>query len=106
MDREGLLKNLRETFDKCLAICENKNKDYADNSDTFKNINSSRIINVKPELGLLVRMLDKITRMGNLIEKEGEHAVLDEALEDTVIDGIVYLAMLKAMLDSKNKKIM
>ena len=94
-----LLKSLKETYAKVLEIAERKNADYAGNSDPFKNFKMCEQFGVSVEQGILVRVSDKMSRIGNLLGKEAQ--VKDESIFDTIEDAINYLAILKAYLENK-----
>lgn len=89
--------HMRETFDRCLAISVAKNQDYASSAEPFKNFKRAEIAGVSVEQGILVRLTDKLCRIGSLLDKDA--AVADEKLSDTIEDGINYLAILAAWLD-------
>ena len=88
-----LVLDCRNTFITCVDILEAKNADYAGDSDPLKNFNASEIVGVDRERAILVRVMDKISRISNLLDKDP--LVLDETLEDTISDAINYLAILK-----------
>lgn len=67
-----------------LAIATNKNQDYAGNGDPFANFRASEVAGVGIERAMLVRMMDKISRISNLIQRPP--AVVNESLVDTCID--------------------
>lgn len=96
-----LLEDCKNTFTECLAILERKNNDYAgkDAKDVFKNFRACSIIGVDPKYAVLVRITDKLTRIGNLLKQEA--AVKDEAIEDTINDAINYFAILKSLIKNK-----
>ena len=95
----ALLVSLEQTFKKNLETAKLKNFDYAGDGDPFKNFEMSRIVGVNPDRAILVRVMDKISRISNLLDREG--VVLDEKVTDTIDDAINYLAILKAMLENK-----
>ena len=99
MTTQEFLENLKKTFDDCYRICAIKNSDYADKDNPFKNFMNSELIGISAEKGILVRTMDKMTRMSNLLEREGK--VSDEKIEDTINDAIGYLAILKALIISR-----
>ncbi len=94
MTKDKLINSIRQTFTDCITLVEKKNQDYARGNDAFANFRSSEVAGVSPERAILIRVLDKISRVSNLLEKEP--AVTDEKLTDTLIDCINYLAILKA----------
>src|SRR5262245_42124831 len=50
-----------------VAIARNKNADYANSHDPFKNFKATTAIGVGPERAMLVRMTDKVSRISNLL---------------------------------------
>jgi hypothetical protein len=63
----------------CLELSINKNKDYG----------SQSLVKYK-ELGMLIRISDKIDRLDNLIFNKQKINVSDEKIEDTLKDVINY----------------
>jgi len=96
MNQKEFLSHLEETFADCLELSQDKNDDYAgkENSDPFANFKNAETVGVDVARGILVRLMDKISRIDNLLD--GERSVEDERLEDTIHDAINYLAILKA----------
>jgi ribosomal protein S18 len=101
MTTQKFLKNIEDTFSKCLATAKAKNSDYAGVGDPFRNFNSSELVGVPIPRAILVRMMDKISRVSNLLDKEA--SVKDEPIADTLEDLINYTAILKAYLDEQTK---
>ena len=97
-----LLADLKVTFDNCYNTAVKKNNDYAgeNNIDPYKNFRGSEFVGVPPDRAILVRLMDKISRVSNLLSQEA--AVKDEAIEDTLVDIINYSAILKSYI--KNHK--
>lgn len=85
-------------------LMEAKNHDYAGgdaSSDAF--LNFTRVENLgitSTELGFLVRMTDKMSRMITFVQG-GKLKVTDESFKDTVIDMINYCILLCAYLSEK-----
>ncbi len=52
---------------------------------------------------LLVRIDDKLERLGNLIEKNSDGDVPDESMSDTVTDLIGYFVLLGLLLDEQKQ---
>lgn len=97
-----LLDSLEETFKACLETAKRKNADYAgEHSDPFKNFKNANVVGVTVERGILVRLMDKMSRVSNLIDKEAQ--VKDEAITDTIDDAINYLAILKAYIQNEQR---
>jgi len=101
MNRNYLLEEMKEVFSNAIKIVDKKNRDYATNSDPFLNFKGSEQVGVSVPRGILVRIMDKITRVGNLLNKEA--SVKDEAIEDTLLDLCNYCAILLVYLkDAKS----
>lgn len=100
--QNALLNDIEQTFNKCLLIAKMKNSDYAgkETLDPFKNFRGSEFVSVKPERAILVRTMDKISRVSNLLDFDAE--VKDESINDTIDDIINYMAILKSFI--KNNK--
>lgn len=102
MNRTEFRAHIAETFQKGLALVDKKNADYANDSNPFANFDNSLIAHVSQPQAILVRVMDKMSRIGNLLIRPA--AVLDESMEDTIIDAINYLAILLAWLESSKNK--
>ena len=96
-----LLRDMENTFEACLATARRKNHDYGgSNNDPYANFRNSTIAGVSVERGILVRLMDKMSRISTLLDKDA--MVKDEAVDDTIDDAINYLAILKSY--RKNNK--
>lgn len=103
MTHEELLKYFDETTAKLRKTLDAKNQDYSGQSDNaFANFERSQVIGIDPTTGILVRMLDKLSRVSNLIKVEGK--VKDESIQDTLLDLANYAIILSAMIESKKEK--
>lgn len=101
MNRKEFRADIAKTFEECLVILDKKNADYAGEKDPFENFNNSRLAHVSVPQAILVRIVDKISRMGNLLVRAAQ--VKNETIEDTIMDAINYLAILLAYIHSKNE---
>lgn len=99
MNRQEFILDITKTYEEGIEIIKRKNSDYAGTGDPFKNFNSCDPLGISPEKAILVRVMDKIVRVSNLLTQEA--AVKDEAMEDTLLDAINYLAILRALIHSK-----
>ena len=84
-------------FEECLEILESKSKDYATEQDPLFNFRGSVFAGVEPERALLVRVLDKMQRIRNFLDK-GELATKGEGVNDSIYDIINYMVLLKALI--------
>lgn len=98
MTQEEFFKFIEDGYKKAHGIIVKKNSDYATGEDPFKNFKMSSLIEVAPERAILVRISDKLARISNLMKPGKKAQVSDEAIEDTILDMINYLAILRAFL--------
>ena len=99
--KNPLLQDMVDTFSACYETATRKNHDYGgSNNDPYANFRNSTIAGVSVERGILVRLMDKMSRISTLLDKEA--MVKDEAVDDTIDDAINYLAILKSY--RKNNK--
>lgn len=102
MTKEELISNIKETYSLGVGIIEAKNSDYATPSDPWKNFRLAEAIGISPKKAILIRILDKIARISNLLDKEEK--VKDETIQDSLLDCINYTAILKAYIDNEKKE--
>jgi len=101
MKRKDYLQELKNIFSTCLNIAIKKNHDYAKDADPFSNFKLSELLaEIRTEDGIYTRLLDKVSRVGQLLHKN--NFVKGEGIEDSLIDIINYSAILYIYL--KNKK--
>lgn len=101
LDSNPLLMDMSRTFNGCLEIAIKKNQDYAGTGDPFKNFRGSEFVKVDPKRAILVRTMDKISRISNLIDTNAQ--VKNESINDTLDDAINYLAILKSYINNEKK---
>ena len=100
MTNKEYLKETEDNMKKGLGIMKAKSADYAGDINPFKNFDSvETICNISSENGILVRMCDKMTRIGNLINKDAK--VKDESIEDTLLDLANYSYILLARIKAR-----
>ena len=100
MERQDFITALENNFKDCIEIVKKKNSDYAKDVDPFKNFRLSEFVGLcSLERAILVRMMDKIQRVVNLLDKEA--SVKDESIEDTLKDLINYANILLVYLKSR-----
>ena len=84
---------------------EKKNSDYTGGrgaTDPFANFNASKILNIHPVQGLLLRVIDKIQRIRSFTN-DRELSVPNETVEDACDDIVNYAILAKAMLMEERK---
>ena len=107
MTTEDLLELHEETCDKCRVIMQKKNSDYTGGSgatDPFANFNASKILDIHPVQGLLLRVIDKIKRIYSFTN-DSELSVPNETVEDACDDIVNYAILAKAMLLEERSQI-
>lgn len=102
MNQREFLKQAAINSLAAVRIMEKKSADYAQVDDPFKNFRASEILNVKLEKGILIRTLDKVSRIDNLLEREAQ--VTDETIEQTLLDAMNYFNIILIYLQSKEGK--
>ena len=99
MTKEELLK-LHDTITaECKQILDSKGNDYSGDKDRLRNFKAVEIVKVNPVQGIMVRMIDKMTRMSELLEHDSK--VKAESIEDTALDLFNYAFLLIAVLQDK-----
>ena len=95
---------LMNNFDRAYDLWTKKQNDYGDSnirlgldlSSSSERSQNSRLA----QLGVVIRMKDKISRLINLYKKDLESAV-DESIEDTALDIMNYANMLMVLKSNK-----
>lgn len=91
--------------DKMKEIIRSKNEDYAGHGEAFTNFNQIELITkgmISREMGTVVRMTDKLSRVVRLLNAENQ--VADEKIEDTLMDLANYSMLLIIMLKEKKNE--
>ena len=96
---EEYLKRFQEITEEMLEITKKKNHDYSWTEYAFKNFEIIEEItdwNIDTASWILVRITDKLSRLGTLLHKEGK--VEDEKVTDTIQDAANYIIILKILI--------
>lgn len=99
-DSEWLTRLHQSTCDKCRDVMAKKNSDYANpdhSQNVFANFEASRVFNIHPVMGLLLRVQDKLKRIESFVEK-GSLAVNEESWADACDDVVNYMILCKGLL--------
>lgn len=95
---------IMNNFDRAYDLWARKQHDYGDSNIRLGlNLSSSSECsqnNRLAQLGVVIRMNDKVSRLINLYKKGGETAV-DESIEDTALDIMNYANMLMVLKKGK-----
>lgn len=105
MDQTQLFVKFVDLTTKMFQIIKAKNQDYSGPGEAFTNFNQIELMTkgvVSREMGTVVRMTDKLSRVILLLQGSGQ--VLDEKIEDTLLDLANYSLLLILMLEEKNAK--
>jgi hypothetical protein len=94
-----LVARLQELSNANVQLALRKNADYANSDDPFANFKTSTIVGVPVEKAFLVRMGDKLARIGNLLDRPAE--VKDESIGDTLSDLANYALLLRIWLEQR-----
>jgi hypothetical protein len=93
-DYEIILAQARE-------LVEKKNLDYAGDDDFLANFKMSKMMGIKPSMGVLLRISDKFARLCQLVQ--GDPNVADEKIRDTLLDLLNYSALMMLCLDDEEE---
>ena len=103
MNSNEFLEFHKQFCNKMYEICKKKNQDYASLKNPFSNFEKAELMGICTiEAGILIRMIDKISRITNYVNK-GQLAVTDETVADTLLDLANYSCMLAAYLKMKKE---
>lgn len=101
MNRESLLTLHQTLCQEAYELISKKNQDYSVDQNPYSNFMASEAVTGQPaEMLLLVRWIDKITRISSILSK-GYTAVLDESIQDTIRDSINYPILLAGLIAYK-----
>jgi hypothetical protein len=102
--RADLLQMHRELCEKARRIMEAKNTDYAGGGDDiFGNFRAAEFFGVAPEIGLMMRMMDKMKRMESFVQT-GALAVKDEPVDDIITDLINYTVLMAGLVAERRAR--
>lgn len=102
MTQEQFLDRLKACYEQNVEISQRKNADYADVQDPFKNFRMCEGLGISAEQGLIVRILDKVTRASNLLTRDAK--VEDEKIGDTLSDLANYAMILRIFIEQKHER--
>lgn len=97
MDSQEYQKKLGDVFADVFETLGKKNQDYAGEDGFFADFErSADVAGVSVEQGIIVRIMSKVNRITNLLNRPG--AVIDEKVGDTAMDLVGYSAILALWL--------
>ena len=103
MNREGLLKHHDVICNEAKELMKKKNHDYSGKvgDKPFANFERTEAMGIcSTESGVLVRMVDKISRLSTFIDS-GELKVDNETYHDAIVDIINYCILLSGIVKEK-----
>lgn len=105
MTNEEYFKLVDSELERIKTIIKAKNADYTGgSSDPFANFRASEGMNLADaEIGLLIRICDKIQRVNSFVKK-GSLQVKDESAQDAARDIIGYALCLLGLLEERKSK--
>ncbi len=104
MNRTQLIDHITKLYASGIEIIRRKNAGYGSVENPFSNFLNSTVVGIDPEQGILVRILDKISRLSRLLKDPNNNQV-NESVHDSIIDAINYLALLDALITSKESSV-
>ena len=105
MNKERLFELHQELNAEGMEIMRVKNNDYSGGvDDPFANFKDSTILGIEPELGIILRVLDKVKRIQTFIKK-GELQVKGEPVKDAIIDIRNYFVLLAGMIEDRPERV-
>ncbi len=102
MNRKELFRYHKQLCDSGLKIMVGKNKDYSAESGPFGNFMVSESFGVPAELGIIIRITDKLKRIESFI-RAGTLLVKDESVKDTAVDVINYIVLLMGIIEERKQ---
>jgi len=100
MTKSELAAYFDKTMERCREILIAKNTDYATGDDPFANFRAAKTIGIEPEMGIMLRSMDKFKRIQAFLQT-GMLAVKKETVQDAVDDVINYMILLGGMLKER-----
>ncbi len=98
--QEKYLIKAKENFKKATEIMRAKSCDYAQPDDPYANFRGAEFLGIDLKRGILIRVMDKISRLNNLIDRG---AKVEENIEDTCLDLINYVNIVLIKFQSEKK---
>lgn len=95
MNQQDYFSAFEQLTTELAELTRRKNANYANTGNAFANFDQIESLSagrVSRELGILVRMSDKLSRIGNLVT--GTPDLVSESIEDTLKDMAVYSLIL------------
>ena len=92
-----------EILEQMKELHSRKNHDYAGTSDPLKNLRACERLELKPFMGVMVRLQDKWSRLEEFV-KSGSLMVKNESVIDTLLDNAVYSVLAIILYEEQHKQ--
>lgn len=92
-----------EILEQMKELHSQKNHDYAGTSDSLKNLRACERLDLRPFMGVMVRLQDKFSRLEQFTISQ-QLKVKDESVTDTLMDVAVYSVLAIILLEEENDK--
>lgn len=97
----SLIEHAKSLFTTSRDIMQAKNTDYSGaSSDPFSNFRSAKVLGIEPEIGLMMRVMDKSKRIQSFLAN-GKMAVVSEPVDDAIADKLNYYVLLTGLLSER-----
>ena len=102
MSHEQLIALHQQICDQAREIMVKKNQDYtAGSADCFANFRSAEYLEIEPEVGILLRCMDKFKRI-LAFSKSGKLSVANESVSDSIRDVINYMVLVAGLIQERS----
>ncbi len=98
--QEKYLMKAKDNCERAIEIMRAKSSDYAQINDPYANFRGSEYLGVNLKRGILIRIMDKISRINNLIDRE---AVVEESVENDCLDVMNYINIVLMKFQEEHK---
>ncbi len=100
-DREKYIVEAQKNYIRAVGIMKAKSSDYAQENDPYANFRGSEFLGINLKRGILVRVMDKISRINNLIDREAQ---VKESVENDCLDLMNYINIILMKFQEERKK--
>ncbi len=101
--QEKYLMKAKDNYEKAIGVMREKSSDYAQTDDPYSNFRGSEFLGVDLKRGILIRTMDKLSRINNLIDRE---AVVEESVQNDCLDLMNYfnIVLMKFQEEKKDRE--
>lgn len=100
--QQEFLARMEQLYARNVSISRAKNSDYATTADPFANFKVCEALGIPAEVGIVVRLSDKLARVSNLIQPGRVAQVVDESILDTLSDLANYSMILRMLIETRS----